>query len=98
MKEGFLFYLIAEVILVFSIIHFALRYKKYRVNYYLVPLIITALGFVGIIFAYLYPANTWLHLGYSGRVLIFIVYAIVLFIVLFYPEIIRYISKRRPKK
>ena len=73
MKEDFWFYLVVDIILLVVIIRTAIRYKKYHVNYYLVPLIIYITGFVGVILAYLSPGG-WLHVGRTGEILIFIAF------------------------
>ena len=92
-----LFYLIASIILLIIGIRAGAIYFKWRTKHNLTTLIIVIILFVGGILSYLYPRELIPGTGIVIQISLGAIFIILLSALLFYPDIKRFLIRRKTK-
>ena len=100
--DNLLFHLLAGTILLIIGIHAGAIFLKWRSKYNLATLLVTIILFVGTILSYFYPGRlnailTSLGVGTAVRIMLVVIFIILLWTFLFYPDIKRFFSQWKMK-
>jgi hypothetical protein len=95
--DRLLFHLLAGIVFLVIGIRAYFMFLKWRTKYNLATLIVIIVLFVGTILNYLYPGKLMFVSETEVLVILAIVFIILLWLFLFYPEINRFISRRKTK-
>jgi len=98
--DRLLLYLLAGTITLIINIRAFLVFFRWRSKYNLATVIVTTLILIGIILGYFYPGKLdpiFTNVGTTARILLVVIFVFLLYAFLFYPDIKRFISRRKTK-